>query len=418
MLGTIGRVQLERGLLEDAQASLDQALAAFQSAGRLDLHWAVALGDRGLLDYERGDPVQALQRLQQAQRLAIDAGLDAEHPERLFLQVRSAEMLVELKREAEAERTVRDALARIDAAGLRDTQIHPDALGVLAASLQYQGRREAALDVMLRAETQQRRLAPAHPRMAVILNDLALLLHRLERFEQAQATMQHAIERHRAIYGEHHPQTLQVLANRASLLRVWAGPAASAREYERLLPLIAKALGPEPHSHHVNALGQLALAQEEAGETDTALQTARQAWAMHSGLRPDLRPRTAWVAGVLGLMLWEHDDPTATDYLSAFTSPHCDALEARTPFTRRVCIARALHAADVGDCALPAATPPEPAGLSAMERQWWLAWWWLARRCGQADAARAQAWIKAGVASEPLPPWLARRLHGSADPMH
>lgn len=117
-------------------------------------------------------------------------------------------------------------------------------------------------------------------------------------------------------------------------------------------------------------------------------------------------------------MLWEYDAPIATEYLSASTPTHCDALETRTPFTRRVCIARALHAADVGDCALPTATPPEPAGLSAMERQWWLAWWWLARRCGQADAARAEAWIKAGVASEPLPPWLARRLHGSADPMH
>src|SRR5690606_31785922 len=101
----------------------------FENAGRANPHWAAALAGRGLLDYERGDPVLALQRLRQAQRVAIDAGLDAEHPERLFLQVRSAEMLVELKREAEAERTVRDALARIDAAGLRDTQIHPDALG-------------------------------------------------------------------------------------------------------------------------------------------------------------------------------------------------------------------------------------------------------------------------------------------------
>lgn len=418
MLGTIGRVQLERGLLDDAQASLDQALAAFESAGRADPDWAVALGERGLLDYERGDPVRAFQRLQQAQQLAAEAGLEPDRPERLFLQVRSAEMLVELKREAEAERMVRQALERISAAGLDDAPIHPDALGVLAASLQYQGQREAALEVLLKAEAQQRYIAPAHPRMAVILNDLALLLHRLEHFDQAQATMQQALERHQAIYGERHPQTLHVMANRASLLRVWSGPEASAREYERLLPMIAQALGPEPHSSHVNALGQLALAQEGAGETETALQTAHQAWAMHQELRPDLRARTDWVAGILGLMLWEQDDPSAGELLAAFTPAHCDALETRTPFTRRLCIAQALRAADAGHCALPAANPPVQSDLSAMERHWWLAWWWLARRCGQVDAADAGAAISRLVTSEPLPAWLTRRLHRNAGDLH
>ena len=145
-------------------------------------------------------------------------------------------------------------------------------------------------------------IAPAHPRMAVILNDWRCCCI-AQHFDQAQATMQQALERHQAIYGERHPQTLHVMANRASLLRVWSGPEASAREYERLLPMIAQALGPEPHSSHVNALGQLALAQEGAGETETALQTAHQAWAMHQELRPDLRARTDWVAGILGLML-------------------------------------------------------------------------------------------------------------------
>ncbi|HBO1294640.1 MAG: hypothetical protein R3F04_05495 [Lysobacteraceae bacterium] len=74
--------------------------------------------------------------------------------------------------------------------------------------------------------------------------------------------------------------------------------------------------------------------------------------------------------------------------------------------------------ADAGHCTLPAANPPAQSDLSAMERHWWLAWWWLARRCGQVDAADAGAAISRLVTSEPLPAWLTRRLHRNAGDLH
>jgi serine/threonine-protein kinase len=412
MLGMIGRVQLERGLLDDAQASLDDALAAFARNGVPDAKWAVAIGDRGMLAFERGDPVEALRRLHEADAAAIAAGLAPTRPERIYLEVRSAEMQVEAGHSAEAERIARDALQRIAEANATDEPIHPDALCALATSLHHQGRTADALGVLKQAEAAQRRIAPAHPKMAVILNDLALMLHRLGRYDEAEATMQRAIERSEAIYGPLHPQTLQTMGNRASLLRVWKGPAASAREYERLLPLVERALGSAPHPQRVNMLGQLAVARDEAGERDAALQSAREAWAMQEALPQEQRSRTTWVAGVLGVMLFERGDPAAKDLLQRYQPPTCSDIESRTPFTRHLCITRALLAADAGDCTVPSAVPPpspEPA-----DRDWWLAWWLLDARCKGADATGADTAIAALRADRTLPPWLATRLRRSA----
>lgn len=409
MLGMIGRAQLERGSLDDAESSLDQAIEAFARHAVPTVKWVVAAGDRGMLAYERGDPAEALRRLQEAERIGLAAGLASTHAERIHLLVRMAEMQVELGRSAIAEQVARSALQRIDLAGARDAPIHPDALGVLATSLQYQDRREAALDVLLEAEAAQRRIAPNHPKMAVILNDLGLLLHRLGRHEEAEATLQRAIERHQAIYGLMHPQTLHAMANRASLLRTWRGPAASAREYERLLPMVEQALGSAPHSQRVNMLGQLAVARDEAGECEAALQAARSAWAMHQALPVEQRPRTDWVAGILGVMLFERSDPTAVDLLDSYEPPACEGLEARTPFTRRLCIARAWLAADSGECLLPSATPPPSPEIAGMERDWWLAWWLLAKRCMGGDAAGANAAIAMLAEGRELPHWLAAK---------
>jgi serine/threonine-protein kinase len=407
LLGMIGRVQLERGLLDDAESSLDKALAAFQRQGVPVAKWAVALGDRGMLAYERGDPADALQRLQQADALAASAGVSEIASERIYLQVRIAEMQVEVGRSADGETAVRSALRAIAQARLEQTLIFPDALCALATSLQYQDRRVDALEILRQAETAQLAVAPNHPKMAVILNDLALLLHRLDRHEDARATMRRAIERHQSIYGALHPQTLHVLANRASLLRSWDGPAASAREYERLLPMVEQALGSAPHSQRVNMLGQLALAREAAGESDSAMQAARAAWAMHQALPPEQRMRTAWVAGILGVLLFERDDPEAIGLLADYQPPNCDGLESRTSFSRHVCIARALVVAETGTCELPPAVPPDAAGMADEERNWWLAWWLLSERCGGRDAGDAKAALGGG---RRLPAWLARRM--------
>lgn len=409
MLGLIGRVQLERGLLDDAESSLDGALAAYARHDVPMAKWAVALGDRGMLAYERGDPADALQLLRDADTLAASAGLTSIDSERIYLQVRAAEMQVELGSSAEAETTVRSALQRIEQAALERTLIYPDALCALATSLQYQDRKTDALEVLRRAEAAQQEIAPTHPKMAVILNDLALMLHRLERYDEARTTMQRAIDRHQASYGLLHPQTLHVLSNRASLLRSWDGPAASAREYERLLPLVEQALGSAPHSQRVNMLGQLALAREAAGERDTALQAARDAWTMHQALPVEQRVRTNWVPAILGVMLFERDDPLAVELLNAYQPPNCDRLESSTAFTRHVCIARALLATDAGTCVLPTATLPSLAQIADDERDWWLAWSLLSARCGGPDTTAA---ISALGSGRVLPAWLSKRTRG------
>ena len=414
MLGMIGRVQLERGLLDDAESSLDDALAAFARRSAPTAKWAVAQGDRGMLAYERGDPLEALRRLREADATGAAAGLAPSHAERLYLRVRMAEMQVEADQLEEAEATARNALQTIVEAQSEHALIYPDALCALATSLHHQSRTAEALGILMQAETAQRRIAPAHPKMAVILNDLALMLHRLGRYDEAEATMQRALERSQVIYGPLHPQTLHSLANRASLLRVWQGPAASAREYERLLPLVEQALGSAPHSQRVNMLGQLAVARDEAGESEAALQAARAAWTMHTALPVEQRQRTDWVAGVLGVMLFERGDAGAADLLARYQPPTCSTLESRTAFTRRVCITHAWLAADSGACSLPSATPPPATDMADADRNWWLAWWLLGKRCMGADATGADAAIAALGTGRALPAWLAARMKNVA----
>ena len=409
MLGVIGRVQLERGLLEDAEDSLDDAVAAYARLPKFLPAHAVALGDRAMVAYERGNPVEALRRLRHAEQVAAEAGLAPHDTRHIYLQVRIAEMQVETDQSAEAETTARAALARIAEAGAGETLIHPDALCALATALHHQSRPEEALPVLLEAEALQRRIAPVHPKMAVILNDLGILQSRLGRREEADATMVRAVERHEAIYGPQHPQTVRTRANRASLLRSLHGPAASAREYERVLPAAREAFGPSGHAQLVNILGQLAVSLDEAGEDDKAMQAAREAWAMQSTLPMEQRGPNTWVAGVLGLMLFERGDAAAAALISLYEPPICSTLEQRTAFSQRLCIARALIDADAGRCAVPTAEPPARAAREGSARDWWAAWWLLRARCEPGNA-EAEGELAARRAQGDLPGWLASRM--------
>lgn len=409
MLGVIGRVQLERGLYEDAESSLDDADAAFRHLPQPLPEWAVAQGDRAMVAYERGNAAEALRRLRQADAIAVRAGLASTDTRRIYLQVRIAEMQVETDEPAAAEATARAALEAIAASGAGDALIHPDALCALATALHHQLRPEEALPVLLEAEALQRRIAPGHPKMAVILNDLGILQGRLGRREEADATMLRAIERHEAIYGPSHPQTVRTRGNRASLLRAFRGPAASARAYEAMLPSARQAFGGAGHAQLVNILAQLAVSLDEAGEGDKAMQAAREAWAMQSALAEEQRAPNDWVAGVLGVMLFERGDAAARDLLQAYQPSTCSALETRTGFSQRLCIVRALVEADEGRCEVPSAQPPDVATLQGRERDWWAAWWLLRARCGQ-DAGVAASALATRAAQGDVPDWLATRI--------
>lgn len=407
MLGMIGRVQLERGLFDDARSSLDDAIAAFERNSRENDKWAIAIGDRGMLAFEQGEPEEALRLLREAQAMAIAAGVEANEPERVYLDIREAEMQVEIQEYAKAEQSARAVLQKIENTDAINSLNYPDVLGVLSASLQYQGNQEAALDVLQDAEAAQVRIAPNHPKLAVLLNDLANLLHRMGRHAEAETVMQRAIEQHQAIYGPLHPQTLRVMGNRASMSRVWHGAQASAREYEHLLPLLEQALNSAPHPLRVNMLAQLAVARDETGEAEAALAAAREAWRMQKNLSDEEQERSNWVPAVYGLFLFQQGDPEGAKLLAGYEPANCMALDQRTPFTRHVCIAKALLAHERGKCLTLPATAPPASEVSAYERNWWLAWWLLRQDCEEPDAALADAAIASLRHNQSLPTWLA-----------
>src|SRR5690606_7569391 len=96
MLQVIGRTQLERGLIEDARTSLDRALALLDGPAR-HLH-AVreqALADRAMVDYERGSPSSAVERLR-ALRSEVQDRHGASAPQLNTIELRLADMLAVL----------------------------------------------------------------------------------------------------------------------------------------------------------------------------------------------------------------------------------------------------------------------------------------------------------------------------------
>ena len=135
---------------------------------------------------------------------------------------------------------------------------------------------------------------------------------------------------------------------------------------------------------------------------------------MHAALPAEQRQRTDWVAGILGVMLFERGDSAAADLLTSYQPPTCSALESRTAFTRRLCITRAWLAADSGTCSLPSATPPQATEMAEADRNWWLAWWLLGKRCMGADATGADAAITALGKGRALPAWLSARMENVA----
>ena len=131
---------------------------------------------------------------------------------------------------------------------------------------------------------------------------------------------------------------------------------------------------------------------------------------MQSALPEEQRAPNEWVAGVLGVMLFERGDAAATQLLQAYQPPTCSALEQRTGFSRRLCIARALIEADAGRCEVPSAQAPAAATLDGSARDWWAAWWLLRARC-EADAAGVAAdALAARAALGDMPHWLATRI--------
>ena len=157
---------------------------------------------------------------------------DAE--ERIAQRLRIATVLMDLARWEECEEQQRQALA--EATEFANSRLVASASNDLAQLLQRTNRLEEAEPLMRRAlELDEAAFGKRHPAVATDLNNLANLLQETNRFEEAEPLMRRALELDEAAFGEQHPAVAILLSNLASLLH-------DTNRLEEAEPLMRRAL--------------------------------------------------------------------------------------------------------------------------------------------------------------------------------
>src|SRR5690606_4520883 len=173
MLQVIGGIQLARGLLDDARASLDAALELLEgpAAGLYDVAERARM-DRALVAYNDGSPSEAVQRLQ-ALRSDVAARAGSAAPVLNVIDVQLADMLAVSNRAEEAIAAASSARARIERLGNPDNHPeYPAALRVEGVARHVGGDAEAAIVLLQRAAAVQQQRDPDSTFAATIDNDL------------------------------------------------------------------------------------------------------------------------------------------------------------------------------------------------------------------------------------------------------
>ncbi len=415
LLLVIGRTQLARGLVGDAAASLDQALALFAAGAVVDDRaLAATLSERAMVSYEQGELTTAVAQLERADALLEQRERGAGYsPQREQTRGHLADLLVvALVRTEEGAAVARDLVEHMRRNERTDSIEYPRALRTLGAAADLEDRHDEAIDWMLQAERALAGHSGAGDEQATLHNELGIAYTHAGRHDEAERAFGRALALQRQLFGDRHPATLNTRGNLAALHLAHGRAEQAVPEYEQILRLQREVVGAEPHPDVAGGLGWLALAHYRSGDTDKARVVAEEGWRMVQQLPPDDRIGTLWLAPLSGLLRLELQQADAKRLLYE-GGIDCDALSTTSALSRWICTARAWQARDDGACRVPGASPPaSPDGLDAIDRRWWAAYWALRAGCG-GPAARleaAQAIAQLADREPPLPPWLARHL--------
>ena len=414
MLGVIGETQQQRGFLDDATASLDDALANFGQQGVPSSEYALALKARASVHYDRGELKKALDGMNQADEVAADSGLPKADPLRVEMAVQHANFQIQSGQPEKAEPLLRELLTVLRAADVGPSYSLAYAMEILGASLDAQGKSEEAVEQLHEALTVQRALTVKPTLECDILNDLGITLFNADRLQEGIDATRRAITCADRYYGKKNLMTQAAMGNLAWFLSASSKPNEAETEYAKLLPLIRSTTGGAPSADAAITLGMMALARNGAGRAD-ALDAMQLAWQEVQQLDNPDGPMVAWIRPAYGLLLFERGLASADTHLGAYKAS-CDTLGERTPTTQRICIAQLLLASDQGQCLLGSETDQSEHLATPAQRPWLAAYWLVRQRCTHEAAGRnlAAAKLRQSLDSLPTPPdWLAKRLVGA-----
>ncbi|GMU66860.1 MAG: hypothetical protein AMXMBFR36_31340 [Acidobacteriota bacterium] len=273
LLGTIGRIQVDLGRLDDGQATLLEALELKRRTLPADSPaTARTLADLGLSHYHRGDVGEAIARLGEA--LAIHERVSRpDDLARLLVAKELAEMQVVAGDGESARAHCDEVLARIsDASGPAAVDLRIDTLGTLGGALHVSGDLDAAAAAFERAIAGERaRSGGASHDLSVFLSDYGLVLHDQGRLAEAETAHREALAIKRRYYGESHFQILASLSNIAWTL-VDQRREAEALELQLVVLRRQRELHREPHPELADAELAVARSLQRLGRSHEARQ--------------------------------------------------------------------------------------------------------------------------------------------------
>ena len=184
------------------------------------LEQAEALDGLGLVDWWGSDMIAAEARLKEAlQRIEGDQSAAAKRA-RVNSLTNLGAMLIDAGDFPRSVEFSRKAEQAAEAAGNIDIETRAMIQGNLGNALtELDGQDEAAMAAFARAESLQREATgEMHPNYAILLNNMALALHGMDRRDEAIRAMQRSVDIRRATLGPKHPQTATALFNLAAML--------------------------------------------------------------------------------------------------------------------------------------------------------------------------------------------------------
>ena len=412
MLTVIGTTQQQRGLMTDAEASLDGALEVFPHLGKSNVDYVKALKARATLHYDRGELDDAMAGLRQADRVARAAGLSPPDELRAEATVQQASIQLEKGNTKDAVATLQQLLSAVRGSGATGHYIHAYALQTLGAALDADARPAAGIPYLQQSLEMAQTLQEQHPTLLCdVLNDLSIALFDADRVDESMDRTRQTIACARRYYGDYHQTTLAAMVNLAWMLSSTGHPDQAADQYARLLPAVRIVNGSGPSVDMAVDLGMMALARDEAGRDD-ALDAIRAALHEAKQLKAADTPNTDWIEPVYGLMLFERNMAGAGERMGDYPEI-CNQLETLPRSHQRLCIARLLVASDSGRCLLESDTDPTTDMSSEQQRPWLAGYWLVRQRCSNDASTRKHTSerLHGVLAKLPSPPvWLLRRL--------
>jgi non-specific serine/threonine protein kinase/serine/threonine-protein kinase len=293
MMDTVGQVYFSLGLYEQAEPSLQRALATRRSILGAEHPDTLATVDHVVQDLERQG------RYAEAEKLATESldtrlrVLGPNHPDTISSRHAIMVLTIDKGDYAGAEKLCREELDMLRRVRGPEHPTTLDSMSNLALVISNQGRYAEALPLYRQLlEIRRRVLGPTHPDTLLTMSPLGNALAELGKYEEAEELLRDSIESKRRILGPEHSETLWSMHNLANTLRAAGRPADAESLDRQALSIRRRVLGPE-HPETLMSLTGLAEDLDDLHRFREAEQLYRESLATERRVLGPNHPETA-----------------------------------------------------------------------------------------------------------------------------